>query len=261
MMFKVISRYLPAAIVFILILGIWELIIQVFGIERFLLPRPTQIALSFVEQLSITTPAGLFTMKEAVGGFLIGSFLGIFVALATARWTIISESLMGFAIAINSTPILALAPIMNNWFGITNPFSKMSIVALVVFFPVMINMVRGLTLVDPPALELMRSYAASDSTILRLVRLPNALPYLFTALKVASTLSVIAAIVAEYFGGPRQALGIFISQQAALFHFTEAWAGILIACIMGILLYSLVLVIERWAIPWHVSIRDTGEEV
>jgi NitT/TauT family transport system permease protein len=199
-------------------------------------------------------------MREAVGGFFLGSLLGIVIALATARWTLVSEGMMPLAIAVNSTPIVALAPIMNQWFGITNPFSKMSIVAVIVFFPVMINMVRGLTLVDNSALELMRSYAATEFQVLFRVRIPNSFPYLFSALKVASSLSVIGAIVSEYFGGSRDALGVYISQQASLFHFDYAWAAIIIACIMGIGFYALILLVERFVMPWHISLRVSEDE-
>ena len=254
-----VRRFAPTLLLFALALGVWETAVIVFRIEGFLLPRPSVIAQTFVQELPTIVPNGLFTMREAIGGFLIGSTLGVLIALATARWTTISEGMMPFAIAVNSTPIIALAPIMNNWFGITNPLSKMSIIAVIVFFPVMINMVRGLTLVDAGALELMRSYAASEFTIVRRVRVPNSLPYLFSALKVASTLSVIGAIVSEYFGGSRDALGVYISQQAALFHFAEAWAAIIIACIMGITFYAVILVIERLVMPWHVSLRATEE--
>jgi NitT/TauT family transport system permease protein len=254
-----LRRYLPAIALFIIGLIIWEVIVVVFNIQGFLLPRPTVIASRFVEQFSIIVSDGLFTMREAVGGFFIGSILGMLVALATSRWASISEGVMPFAIAINSTPIVALAPIMNNWFGITNPIAKMSIVAVIVFFPVMINVVRGLTQVNPGALELMKSYAASDFSVLFKTRIPNALPYLFSALKVASTLSVIGAIVSEYFGGSREALGVYISQQAALFHFAEAWSAIIVACLMGIAFYVIILLVERWVMPWHVSLRSTQE--
>jgi NitT/TauT family transport system permease protein len=199
--------------------------------------------------------AGLFTLREALGGFIIGSTAGILVALATARWTTAQEGLLPFAIAANSMPIIAFAPIMNNWFGIDNPFSKMAIVAIMIFFPMMINTVRGLTLVDPRSLELMRSYAASDFDILLKLRIPNSLPYLFNGFKIAAALSMIGAIVGEYFGGPRIALGVFITQEAALFRFSSAWAAIIIACIMGIALYVLILIAERLAMPWHVSFR------
>ena len=179
---------------FIVGLILWELIVIVFNIQGFLLPRPTVIAATFVNEFPVIISDGLFTLREAVGGFVIGSTLGLLVALATARWVSISEGVMPFAIAINSTPIVALAPIMNNWFGLTNPISKMSIVAVIVFFPVMINIVRGLTQVNPGALELMKSYAAKDFHVLAKTRIPNALPYLFSALKVASTLSIIARL-------------------------------------------------------------------
>ena len=148
-----------------------------------------------------------YTATEAVGGLAIGSVIAISVAFATARWTVARESLLPVAIAANSTPIIAFAPITNNWFGSDNQLSRMAIVAVMVFFPIMINTVRGLTLVSPSSLELMRSYAATDWQILRRVRVPNAMPYLFTAFKVATTLSVIGAVVGEYFGGPRSALG------------------------------------------------------
>ena len=254
-----LRRYLPALVVFVLFLVLWESVVAVFHIEGFLLPRPSLIAATFVREFPVIFPAGLFTLREAGGGFLIGCTLGIVVALATARWTIISEGFMPFAIAVNATPIVALAPIMNNWFGITNPLAKMSIVAVIVFFPVMINTVRGLTLVDAGAVELLRSYAASEFTVLAKLRLPNALPFVFSAFKVAGTLSVIGAIVSEYFGGSRQALGIYISQQAALFHFAEAWAAILVACAMGLSFYIVILLAERWLMPWHASQRAVEE--
>lgn len=254
-----LRQYGPAVILFLLALILWEVVVTVFHIERFLLPKPTVIAATFIREFSVTFPAGLFTMRESIGGFAMGSVLGIAVAMATARWALVNEGAMPFAIAVNSTPIIALAPIMNNWFGITNPISKMSIVAVIVFFPVMINTVRGLTLINADSLELMRSYAASEAAILLKVRIPNALPYLFSAFKVASTLSVIGAIVSEYFGGTREALGVYISQQAALFHFAQAWAAIIIACIMGIGLYLTILLVERLVMPWHVSLRSTEE--
>ncbi|HRJ43093.1 MAG: ABC transporter permease subunit [Caldilineaceae bacterium] len=199
--------------------------------------------------------ASWFTLKEALGGLAMGGLAGVLVALATARWTATREALLPFAIAANSMPIIAFAPIFNNWFGIDNPFSKMAIVAVMVFFPLMINTVRGLVSVPPRSLELMRSYAASEFAILFKARIPNALPYLFSGLKVAGALAMIGAIVGEYFGGPRIALGVFITQEAALFRFASAWAAIFSACIMGISLYLLILLAERLAMPWHSSFR------
>ena len=304
-------------IILVAILILWEIAVNIFQIQQFLLPKPSAIVSNlirviaidldapaleeseiktllradrFITRIPVTTPTELlqpvfeatmfqfstansivlvtqgdnlipilqaswFTLKEALGGLAIGSVSGVLMALMTARWTATREAFLPFAIAANSMPIIAFAPIMNNWFGIDNPFSKMAIVSIMIFFPMMINTVRGLTSVDARSLELMRSYAAGDFEILRKVRIPNALPYLFSGLKVAAALSMIGAIVGEYFGGPRIALGVFITQEAALFRFASAWAAIIIACLMGITLYLIILLLERLAMPWHVSFR------
>lgn len=253
-----LSRYAPPIVLFFLVLILWEGGVRLFQIEQFLLPAPSVIAQTFIENFDRLVSIGWFTTKEALGGFFIGCTAGILVAFATSRWTAASETLMPFAIAANSVPILAFAPIVNNWFGVDNPLSKMVIVAVIVFFPMMINTVRGLTLVDPAKLELMQSYAAEPSEILFKLRVPNALPYMFNAFKVAASLSMIGAVVSEYFGGNRSALGIFITQEAAQFRFANAWAGIIIACIVGLIFYSVVVLAERLTIPWHTSVRGEG---
>lgn len=254
-----LSTILPPLLIFIGTLLIWELVVIIFQIEQFLLPAPTVIGAAFVENFDRLVNIGWFTTKEALGGFAIGCSLGILTALATARWAFANEALLPFAIAANSVPILAFAPIMNNWFGIDNPVSKMMIVAVIVFFPMMINTVRGLTAVDPAALELMHSYAASEFQILLKLRLPNALPYMFNAFKIAAALSMIGAVVSEFFGGNRAALGVFITQEAAKFRFDLSWAAIIIACIVGITFYLVIIAVERVTIPWHTSVRGENQ--
>ena len=254
---RMLGQYLPAILIFVGGLLLWEFFVRFFEIQQFLLPSPSVIWVAFRDNFNRLVHIGWFTTKEALGGFAIGCTVGIVVALATARWTAASETLMPFAIAANSVPIIAFAPILNNWFDIDNPLSKMAIVAVIVFFPMMINTVRGLTLVDPSALELMRSYAASEFEILFKLRLPNALPYMFNAFKVAAALSMIGAVVSEYFGGNRSALGVFITQEAAQFRFDRAWAAIIIASIVGVTFYLVILAIERMVIPWHASVRSS----
>jgi len=257
--------YLPTIAIAIGVILLWEFIVLIFNIQQFLLPKPSAIFAEFMLQVdlwltpnerSILFDAAGATFWEAIGGFVIGCGGGILIALVTSRWTIISEATMPFAIAANSVPIIAFAPIMNNWFGITNPASKMAIVAIIVFFPTMINTVRGLTLVDVEQLELMRSYAAKPAHILFNLRIPNALPYIFSALRVASALSLIGAVVAEFFGGPRATLGVYITQEASAFDFAKAWTAILMASLIGIAFYLVVLIMERRLMPWHVSLRD-----
>ncbi len=260
-----VSYYFPTIMIAVAFLALWEVAVRVLNIQQFLLPKPSDIAARFLEETQILLSGGsslLYqaagaTLWSAFGGFVLGCGSGILLALITARWTIISEAAMPFAIAANSVPIIAFAPIMNNWFGLTNPASKMAIVAIIVFFPTMINTVRGLTLIDPRQLELMESYAASPFKTLFALRIPNALPYIFSALRVASSLSVIGAIVSEFFGGPRATLGVFITQAASGFDFDRAWSAILMAALIGIGFYLTVTIIERRVMPWHTSFRQT----
>jgi len=247
--------YGPAVLVFVGVLVLWEIVVSVFGIQQFLLPRPSAIAAAFAERFDELITVGRNTLVEAVGGLLIGGVAALAFAFATARWATASRALLPIAIAANSVPIIAFAPIMNNWFGILNPLSKMMVVAVLVFFPIMINTLRGLTLVDQTSLELMRSYAASELAIFAKVRVPNALPYVFTAFKVSATLSLIGAIVAEYFGGSRSVLGQFIITEAAFFRFANAWAAIVVASAVSVAFFLIILAIERVAIPWHASAR------
>jgi NitT/TauT family transport system permease protein len=250
-----VAYYLPAVAVFIGGIVLWELVVRIFNIERFLLPAPTAIAAAFADNADELIGAGMTTLFEAVGGFAIGLAAGLVVAFVTARFAFARSALMPFAIAANAIPIVAFAPISNSWFGIISPLSKMMIVALLVFFPVMINTVRGLMSADPAALELMRSYATSDWTVVRKLRNPAALPYFFTALKVAATLSLIGAIVGEYFGGTTDALGRIIVENAAFLRFSTAWAAIIIAAVLGIAFYLIIIGLERIVMPWHASVR------
>jgi NitT/TauT family transport system permease protein len=251
--------YLPTLLVAMLVLVAWELGVRFFNIRQFLLPRPTSIVQAFLEQYPILFSKGLSTLRSAVGGLVLGSVAGIVVALITARWVTLRQSMLPFAIAANSVPIVAFSPILFNWFGPSNPFSWMAIVAIIVFFPVMINTVRGLTLVDPRALELMRSYAASEFKILFALRIPNALPFLFSALRVATVLSMIGAVVADFFGVDRQTIGKYITQESAAFRFENTWAAILLVSVIGIAFYALMVLAERLIMPWHVSVRGRDD--
>jgi len=254
-----LRRAVPAAVAFAAVIGAWEALTRALDVQSFILPRPSLIVERFIATSGEIWGAGWNTLVEALGGLVAGIVLGVGVALATVRWVGLRDGVMPFAVAANSVPIIALAPIMNAWFSITSPVSKMAVVAVVVFFPVMINTARGLVEVDAAETELLHSYGASPRQVLRQVRVPHAFPYFFSALKVASALSIIAAIVAEYFGGPQDVLGQYIVAKANLFVYPDAWAAILVASIMGTTLYGLVLIVERLLMPWHVSLRGGDE--
>ena len=250
-----IRDWAPALVVFLLGIALWEGLVRALDVQRFLLPPLSEILLTLWEHREALWSAGWFTFKEALGGFIIGSAAAVAVALVLARWRPLGRAIMPYAIAANAIPIIAFAPITNNWFGLLSPTSKMAIAAVICFFPVMVNTLRGLTSVRPSSIELMRSYAAGELEIFRRVRIPNSLPYLFSALKVATVLAMIGAIVGDYFGGSQQALGIQIRRYAGIFAFDEAWAAIMVASVIGILFYGAVALVERLTMSWHASAR------
>lgn len=245
-----------ALVVALAFVVLWEVAINVFRIEQFLLPKPSVIGATFAETYPRLISAGWVTFQNAFWGFFIGCGAGILTGMVSARFVSFSKALLPVAVAINAIPIIAFAPIFNNWFGLLSPASKIAIVAMTTYFPAMISTVRGLTSVDNLSLELMTSYAAAPMTIFRKLRLPSALPFIFSALKVATTLSMIAAIVSEYFGGSTAGLGFRIRDDAGLFKYPEAWSAIFIAALYGILFYTLVSAVERALLSWHISFRE-----
>ena len=255
-----VLEWAPAIAVFALGIGAWQGLVAAFHVQEFLLPKPSVIAQTFWDERGGLWDAGIYTFKEALGGFALGSGLGILFALIFAAYLPLGTAFMPFAVAANAIPIIAFAPIMNDWFGLLNPFSKMAIASVLCFFPVLINTVRGLTSVDPRSIELMRSYAAGRGTVFRRVRIPASLPHLFAGLKIASVLSMIGAIVGEYFGGPITALGVTILNASAYSNFPVAWAGIVMASAFGILFYGAVALAERLTTSWDPSRRDFHTE-
>jgi len=248
-----LTRYLPALIVFVAVIAIWELATS--GGGRRVIPPPSSILRAATAEFEPLRRSAIATAYEAIGGLVIGTLAGVAVALAASRWIIARDVLIPFGIATSAIPIIAIAPILNNWFGVLNPLSKMMMAALLVFFPVMINVTRGLVEVKPASLELMRSYAAGDGAVLRKVRIPNMLPFLFTALKVGATLAFIGALVGEYFGGSSEVLGRIVLQSMSAGQYSIAWAGILIGAFAAILAYVVISAIERVAIPWSPGIQ------
>jgi NitT/TauT family transport system permease protein len=253
--------YLPAVMVFAGGLVLWELVVGLSNIQAFIFPKPTAILAALQanwgEGRFALAPSAQATLFEALGGLAIGTVAGVVVAFATARWVSARAALLPLAVAANAIPIIAFAPLMNNWFGVLNPLSKMMMAAILVFFPVMANVTRGLVQVEPAALELMRSYAATEWTVLRKVRVPNAMPFFFTALRLGATLSLIGAIVGEYFGGASLVLGRIIVQSASALRFDITWAAIVLGAAIGIAFYLVIVVVERAVIPWHGSLRSS----
>jgi NitT/TauT family transport system permease protein len=251
-----LSAWLPPLITFALVIGLWEGAVRLLGIPLYLLPAPSGIMGAFLAQPGFLLQIGLFTFGEAVAGFAIGCTLGSLVAALCVRFRGLAEGLLPFSVASNAVPIVALSPLLGVWLGSISPASKIGVVVVMTFFPTLINVYRGLISPSPDALQLMHSYAARQRDIFLKLRLPATLPYLFNALKICSTLSMIGAIVAEFFGGRQNALGVYIKSQAGILRLRECWSGILMACLLGIAFYLAIVAVERLLMPWHVSFRD-----
>ena len=249
--------WLPALLVLVGIIVLWQGLIVWTHAQQFLLPKPTAIASAFWTDKHELWSAGWYTFQEALGGFVLGSGLAILLALVLARGRPLGTALLPYAVAANAIPIIAFAPITNQWFGggLTKS-SKIAIAAILCFFPVLVNTLRGLTSVRPQDLELMRSYAAGNVEIFRRVRIPTSLPFMFTGLKVATVLAMIGAVVGEYFGGALNAIGVLILSRSRVFQFNEAWAGVLVVCLFGLALYIAVAIVERLTLRWVPSTSE-----
>lgn len=229
----------------ILLILFWEGALRVLSPENFLIPRPSEIYTAFFAEKSDIWSATKTTGFIMVTGLLGGVILGVIMSLLITLFRAANEALTPIAIAINAIPIVAVAPLFNNWVGLLSPRSNQAVVVLLVFFPVFITTAKGLTQVSREQIELMNSYAASKWTILKSVRIPNALPYFFTSLKIVSSLAVIAAIVVEYFGGRQDSLGSLIPTYAGFLQYAEAWATVVAGSIIGIGFYFIALLCEK----------------
>jgi NitT/TauT family transport system permease protein len=244
----------PALVVFGIGIAAWQWILPALGVERYLLPPLSDVLDALWRERSELLEGAWITLKEALGGFVLGCSLAFLSALALARWRPLGNALMPYMIAANAVPIVAFAPITNAWFGLLSPWSKVVIAAVLCFFPVLVNTLRGLTSVRPESLELMRSYAVPQRVVFWRVRIPNSLPFVFSALKIASVLAMIGAVVGDYFGGSTEALGVLIVSAVSLSQYEAAWAAIMVASLLAV-----VGLAERFALRWHPSTRAGNE--
>jgi NitT/TauT family transport system permease protein len=247
-------RAAPPLVVIAAVVVLWEL--TTTGAGRHVIPPPSAVLAALTTERTLLQASALATLYEALGGLAIGTIGGVAVAFATARWATARGLLLPIAVGASAVPLIAVAPILNNWFGALDPSSKMMMAALLVSFPITVNVTRGLVQVDPSALELMRSYASGDMEVLRRVRIPNMLPFFFTALKISTTLAFIGAIVGEFYGGTSEVLGRVVLTSISGGSYDVAWAAILLGSLAAITSYVTVTLAERVAIPWYAALRS-----
>lgn len=238
-----------AAIIVLLFLILWEGIVKLLATPVYLLPAPSRILRTLIEQPGLYANASLITLGEALAGLLIGVLTGVLIASLLTLLPGLEDGVMTLAILLKSTPMVAIAPLLTIWLGF-GVLPKILITALLTFFPVLVNVLSGLQKTDSHHLELFHSWSASRSEIFRHLRVPGTLPYLFAALKISAPLSLIGAVVAEWTGASG-GLGRVMWLAYTNLNLPFLFAAIFILAAAGMSLYRLTVWLERRIIFWQ----------
>ncbi|WP_439596012.1 ABC transporter permease [Falsiroseomonas sp.] len=237
------------------VLALWEVLVLGLSVPMVLLPAPSAIAARFwLAAPMLWSDFAQTFLKAVLSGYVIGCGAGFALALVADRLPFLRRGLLPLGNLVAALPVVGIAPILVMWFGFDWQ-SKAAVVVAMTFFPMLVNTVAGLAAAGALERDLMRSYAASPGQTLWLLKLPAALPFIFTALKVNAPLALIGAIVAEFFGSPTQGMGFRITTEAAKLALDLVWAEIVVAAVAGSAFYGLVALAERAATFWHPSVR------
>jgi NitT/TauT family transport system permease protein len=237
------------------VIYLWEVTVRGFGVPSVLMPSPSATAVRFAASLPTLGEDFVQTFVRGVlSGYAIGCGAGFLVAIFAYRYTFLGRALLPIGNFISALPIVGIAPIMVMWFGFDWP-SKTAVVAVITFFPMLVNTLAGLAAAGQIERDLMRSYAAGPVQTLVKLNLPAAMPFIFNALKINSTLALIGAIVAEFFGTPTRGIGFRISTEVGRMALDMVWAEIALSAIAGMAFYGIVALAERATTFWHPSYR------
>jgi NitT/TauT family transport system permease protein len=246
-----VRRVVPPVLLLLLALVAVQLVVTLAEIPPFVVASPLAIGEQFLTYAPQVWDATVTTGVNALIGLVIGSVLGIVVAVLASFLHWVDGMIAPIVAAVAVVPIVALAPVLYTMFGSTSEMARITIAAIASFVPVFLNTLRGLRQVRPVHRELMRSYAATRWQEATAVTIPSALPHFFTGLRIASALAVISALVAEYFGGPREGLGSAITTAAAGSAYARAWAFVVGAILLGLVAFLVTSLIERLASRHH----------
>lgn len=237
------------------LLVLWEGITRGFNIPSILLPPPSMIWSRIINSVPILAADFQQTfMKAVLIGYALGCGSGFITAILVDRSPFLKRGMLPLGNFVSALPIIGIAPIMVMWFGFDWP-SKAAVVVVMTFFPMLVNTVQGLAAASAMQRDLMRTYAAGYWQTLFKLRLPAAAPFIFNALKINSTLALIGAIVAEFFGTPIVGMGFRISTEVGRMNVDMVWAEIAVAAVAGSVFYGVVTVVERMVTFWHPSVR------
>ena len=250
------ARAMTAGLFGLWLLLLWEQLVTALGVPRVLLPPPSSVVVALWQHAGTLGADLVQTVGKAVLiGYALGSGLGVLTGIAIDRLPFLQRGLLPIASLSSTVPLVGVAPIAVMWFGFDWP-SKAAVIVLMTFFPALISTLAGLQAAGKLERELMHSYAASYRRTLLDLRLPVALPFIFSALKVNASLALIGAIVAEFFGSPTVGLGFRISTEASRMNMPLVWATIVVASATGMLAYTLLSRLERRVNFWHPSVRS-----
>ncbi|NDW53578.1 ABC transporter permease [Aliiroseovarius sp. PrR006] len=237
------------------IVVLWEAVVHSFAISPAILPAPSAVADRFINSTGMLWEDFVQTvLKGALRGYIIGVLAAFVVAILIDRSPFLTRGLLPIGNFVAALPIVGVAPILVSWFGF-DWHSKAAVVVVMVFFPVLVNTVQGLRETDAMLRDLMKTYAAGYFKTLLKLRIPAAMPFIFNGLKVAATLALIGAIVAEYFGSPTRGMGFRISTGVGSLSIDLVWAEIVVAALAGTAFYGIVAFIEKKVTFWHPSQR------
>lgn len=241
---RVLAVALPPVVAGVLIVGLWELAVKAFDLKPYFLAAPSKIVDGFFDNVDNIWSATVVSGTNALVGLVVGAVLGIAVAFVLMRFRVLDDLVTPLAVALNAVPIVVLVTVLNTMFSSASEVPRRVMVTLVVYFIVLVNVAKGLRQVQPTHLELLRSYAASSTSVLVKARIPNAVPYLFTALRIAAPTAVITAFVAEYFGGKQNGLGYGITSNTAVSRNDAAWGYVMGACGLGLAFFLVAVGVE-----------------
>lgn len=249
-------------VVFIVIVTIWEIVVRYYQIPIYFLPAPSLIVEALYRGFytSFSDIGGywmhiMYTIYECLGGFLIGSLVGILLGTVVARYNLLEKTLMPYIVGFQTLPKVAIAPLFIIWFGL-GLTSKLILSAMLTFFPLLINSIVGFKSTDQDKIDLMRSLAASEWQIFHLVKLPNALPFIFAGLEMGAVYSLIGAIVGEFIGG-EVGLGVLIMQMNLVMDIAGVFATLIILSAVGIAFHLIIQAIEKKLIFWSPKHIET----
>ncbi len=231
----------------VLVVLVWQLVVVTAGVPAFLLPAPTAIAAQIGGQFAVIVDTAAVTGSNALVGLVAGFLVGFVLAVLASSFRVVSDLTTPIVFAASAVPIVALAPVFTTMFGSTTETPRRLVVAVVVIVPVFVSTARGLRAVRPVHAELMTALAATPGQFARYVRLPGAVPFIMTGLRLAAPAAVIASIVAEYFGGLQNGLGSRITSAAANTAYARAWAFVVASIVLGLLFFLAGLLAERLA--------------